>query len=504
MNGNKRIAYNSVILFVRFCISTLIGLFASRFVLQALGASDFGLYNVIGGIVALLNVINATMVATTYRFIATELGKKEYGEANKVFNVSFCIHAVFSLLVLVLGLLVGLLYVNNILNIDEAKLGDARFVLIVSIITTSISTLAIPFNGLMVAYEKFTLTSIIDVITQLLRLGAIIFLLYSEGNHLRIYSLIMMIYILGQSICYVIYTLRHYYLIVKFKFYNQKRLYKEMLSFSVWMLYSSIANIGKAQGSTMILNFFFGTVLNASYAIGCQIANYIQVFANSLSSVAIPQITKSFSSGNIDRSMTLTCYISKYSFILMSLIAFPAFMDMDWLLSMWLKDVPDGASVFCRLIVLETLLGCLGAGIAGLVQAQGNIKVFQIVVYSLLFLGLPLSYYLYKIGYGVYTISIIYCVVSLLSSLLKLFMLKVYYKLNVGKFLRIAYLRIALIMMPMLFAYFTLKPFGTSTSSHLINLLVVEVILLISVLVLGLDQTERNVIRSQFQQITKR
>lgn len=501
MNGNKKIAYNSIILFGRLCISTLIGIFSSRFVIQALGVSDFGLYNVIGGIVTILNVINATMVATTYRFIATELGKGENGDMNKVFNTSFMLHVVFAVVILVFGLIIGLLYIDNILNVAQEKISDARFVLIISLLTTALSTLSIPYQGLAVAFENFKLTAIVDLSTQILRFIAILFLVDSSGNHLRLYSLIMMAYILLQAGLYFVYFRRRHFVVVRFRINKEKALYKKMLSFSVWTFYSSIANIGKTQGSTIILNFFFGTVVNAAYAVSCQVSNYVQVFANSLSSAAIPQITKNFSGGNIERSVELTCYISKYSFYLMAIVAFPAIMDMDWLLSIWLKDVPSGAAVFCRLVVLELLLGCFGAGIAALVQAKGNIMVFQLVVYTLFLLGLPLAFWLYDCGYSVYTISIIYCFISLISALLKVLLLKLYYRIDISKLVNIAYVRIVVVSVPLIISYIYLKPFGDSVLQHFVYLFTAEVILFLSIAVLGLDIKEKNVVRNQIRKI---
>ena len=196
MNENKKIAFNSVILFVRLCITSVISLISARFVLQALGASDYGLYNVVGGIVALLNVVNTAMVTTSYRYIAFELGKGEKGNPNKVFNSSLAIHVVFGLLILLVGLPVGEWYVSNYLNVPAESISDAHFVLRVSVVTTMASTMLVPYQGLLVAFEKFYVSAVIDILTQSLKLAAIFALVYYVGNRLRMYSLIMMGYVL--------------------------------------------------------------------------------------------------------------------------------------------------------------------------------------------------------------------------------------------------------------------------------------------------------------------
>ena len=191
MNDNKRIAINSVVIFLRLCIVSMVNIIASRVVLDALGASDFGLYNVVGGIVILLNVVNTAMLATTYRYLAFEIGKKLGGNPNKIFNTSLLIHAVFAIGLITVGIAVGDWYICNYLNIVPDKISDAIFVFHISIITAALSTLFVPFQGLQVAYEKFTVNAAIDIISQSIKLAAIILLIYSDTNRLRLYSMII-------------------------------------------------------------------------------------------------------------------------------------------------------------------------------------------------------------------------------------------------------------------------------------------------------------------------
>ena len=210
MNDNKRIAVNSVVIFVRLCVISLVGIIASRVVLDALGASDFGLYNVVGGIVAMLNVVNSAMMSTTYRFIAFEIGKKENGDPNKVFNTSVLIHSVFAIVLVLLGVILGEWYIDNYLSVAPGKIGDAKFVFYISLTTAAISTLFVPFQGLQVAYEKFTVNALIDIISNLVRLAALYLFVYSDGNRLRIYAVIMLGFNLLASFMYGGYCYRFY------------------------------------------------------------------------------------------------------------------------------------------------------------------------------------------------------------------------------------------------------------------------------------------------------
>lgn len=504
MDNNTKIAFNSVIIFVRLCIVTIVSVIASRMVLDALGASDFGLYNVVGGIVALLNIVNASMTSTTYRFVAYELGKGKEGNPNKVFSSSTFIHFVFALCILMFGLVIGLWYVNSILNISVDKIDDARFVLVISILTTSITTIFVPFNGLLVACEKFALSATIDIFSQIFRLCAIYFFLYGSDNHIRAYSIIMLIYSLIQCGLVLFFCVREYLDIVRFRFCNTWIVYKDMLSFALWTLFGGIANIGKIQGSALLVNYFFGTVVNAAYAVGNQVAGFVQSFAGSLSSAAIPQITKNYSGGNLNRSMILTSYISKYTYILMLIVAFPVLLDMNFLLSVWLKEVPEGSVVFCKLIVLDGLIGCIGAGIPSLVNAIGNIRFYQIIIYSFTILGLPLSFLLYKIGYPSYYISLVFCIISFIACALKVLMLNKYYKVNIKPLFKISYSRMFVLSIPLIAYYLIYNPADLTTAGHFTWLIISEIVLILLIISIGLDKKERLMLKELLSKITTR
>lgn len=494
MNDNKKIAFNSVIIFVRLCLSTLISLIAARFVLQALGASDYGLYSVVGGMVTILNVVNTAMVSTTYRYIACELGKGETGQPNKVFNASFLIHACFALLIVILGVTIGEWYINTYLNVADGKLPDAKFVFRISILTTVVSTVLVPYRGLLVAFEKFSVSAIIDIVAQLFRLGGVIALLYVGGNKFRIYSLVMMAYIFIECAGYVLYSYRHYVKIIAVRFYRDLGLYKEMLSFSWWILFGAVASAGKTQGSAMIINFFFGTLVNGAFAVARQVENFIQMFARSLNNAAIPQITKNFSGGNESRSIKLASYISKYTFILMTLVAFPVMLEMDFLLKLWLKNVPEGAVIFCKLMVLEGLIGCMGEGIPALIQASGKIKYFQLVLSTMSILGLPIAFVFYKLGYNPYTISVIYCIIGLMVAIVRLYLLKWVLHMNIRYFIKTSYFRMFLISCPLALFFLFYNPAFFTVWQHIFGLISAECFLVVVILLLGFDRNEKNII----------
>lgn len=496
MNDNKRIAVNSVVIFLRLCIVSLVSIVASRVVLDALGASDFGLYNVVGGIVTLLNVANTAMLSTTYRYLAFEIGKNEEGNLNKIFNTSILIHLGFSLFLLIVGIAVGDWYINSYLNVPSEKLSDAIFVFHVSILTTSISTLFVPFQGLQVAYEKFAVNATIDVVSQLVKLGAILLLIYSDANRLRLYSIILMSYTMLSCILYVGYCVMHYWDVVKPKFYKDMKLIKDMLQYALWTTFGALASVGKSQGSALIINFFFGTVINAAFAVASQIESFVLVFARSLNSAAVPQITKNFSGGNTERSTKLTSYISKYTFILMSLVAFPVMLEMDFILGLWLIEVPEGSVTFCRLMILGALLGCLGEGIPALVNATGNIKTYQIITHTFTLLGLPVSFICYKFGANQYSILIVFCIISFCLAFIRLYLLKKIYDFDIRSFFDVSFTKIGILSVPMIIFYLLYDSSDFSTWEHIAGLAISELFLIIAIFFLGLDKDERVLLKS--------
>lgn len=494
MNNNKRIAVNSVIIFVRLCVTTLVAIFASRIVLDALGASDYGLYNVVGGIVTILNVVNSAMLSTTYRYIAFEIGRGENGNSNKVFNTSVAIHACFALFILLLAVTIGEYYISNYLNVLPEKLDDARFVFRISVMTTVVSTILVPYKGLLVAYEKFSVTAILDIAAQLFKLLAVFLILYEAPNKIRAYSLIMMIYTLIECGGYFIYGNKKYYSTVKLKLWSDWKLYKEMLSFAVWTLFGAVASIGKNQGSAIILNFFFGTLVNAAFAVANQVNNFITMFARSLDNAAIPQITKSFSGGEKDRSYRLASYISKYTFFLMLLVAFPVLLEMDFLLGLWLKEVPEGSTIFCQIIILTALLDCLGEGIPAIVNATGDIKKYQIIFHSFTILGLPIAFLLCKLGFGQYTLVWVFCVIMGLSAILRLYLLKKIYNIDIKMFIETSYIKMFYVSIPLLIFFIIYDSSSFSLWGHIIGMVGSELVLLPVIYVLGLEKKERSII----------
>lgn len=501
-SANRRITVNSLILLFKLVVTSVIGLVLSRYVLILLGAEDFGLYNVVGGVVVLLNILNTSMVSTTYRYIAYEKGKA-LGNPNKVFNISFCLHVFFSILVVILSETLGVYYIYNILNVPVDKVADALFVFRVSVIAAIINMLIVPFQGLIIAVEKFAINATFDILRQVLNLFFVFLLFYFKPAHsLRYYSTAILLVICIISIAYVIYTFRNFYEIVRFNFSKDYAKYREMFSFSSWILFGAFAQVGKIQGASLIINYFFSTVLNASYAIANQVNRFIILFASNIGTAAIPQITKSYSAGDVDRSVDLVANISKYTFLIMVIISVPIFLEAPFLLGVWLKNIPEYTVVFTRLMIINALIESLATGLPALVQATGKIKQFQLILSLMSLSSLPLSFILFKLGAPVYTLLIVYAIVSLSIAITRLYLLYKIIKFDLKKFISVVYiqaLKVLLFIIPFCFIYDFIR--ATSLAFSLVGITIAVLYTCCITYFIGLSPAERISISKQLKQI---
>ena len=426
--NNKRIARNTMILYAKLIITTLVGIISVRFVLQALGAESYGLYAVVGGVVSMMNFLNTTMVSTSYRFIAVELGKPD-GRVNDIYNAVRIIHFALAILLFVIVDTIGIWYVNNHLNVAPHLLADARFVLHISVFTTMFAVINVPNQGLVTAQEDFGVSAIIHIGKSLLTLGFVVLLIYYVGNRLRLYAIIMAFLSFFEFLGYSIFCFRRYYEDVRFKINKNIQDYKDIFIYSWWILFGAVANIGLTQGAALIINYFFGTLLNAAFSVANQINSHVLSFARSIGQAAIPQITKSYSSGDSNRSNNIVYAISRYTFLMMFMIAVPLLLSLDFVLDLWLDEVPDCTYQFTFLIILNALINCLGSGIFNIISATGKIRMPQIISSIILLITLPLSIIVFYLGADPY-MSII---ITILSSIANIFCF-VYYAHKLGGF----------------------------------------------------------------------
>ena len=493
---NILILKNSGILFFRLLLTSAIGLFTSRFVIRSLGAADFGLYSVVGGVVVMMAFLNTVMVSTTYRYIAFEMGKGNNKEGiNRVFNISLVIHLCLALLVLVLTETAGIHYVKNYLNVDTGKVVDALFVLRFSTYATIFSIISIPYQGLVTAQENFAVRATIEIFRSLLVFFVALVIVYYTGNRLRLYALLVALVSVVPALLFFIYCKHKYSEIIKWNFQYGKSKYKEMIGFSGWIMIGAAASVGKTTGSALIINAFFGTVLNAAFGIANQVNSIVLMFARNLGQAAIPQITKSFSSGNTNRTIKLVAYISKYTCFLMLLPSLPILLETDFLLTLWLGDLPPYTLIFCQLSIINALIDSLGSGIPAAVNATGKIKYFQIILSTTSLLSLPIAYFLFKAGYSPSSILVAFVTTSIINVVVRQILLKKLINFNVIYFLKTSYLKILYVSV-FIAPLFFIQEFFPAGFSRFIFFSLFAVSWLISVIYfIGIEKEEKEMLR---------
>lgn len=494
MNDNKRIAVNTIVLYFKLIIVTIVSLIASRLILQALGTNDYGLYSVVGGIVSMLNILGTTMVSTSYRYISVEIGKREQGHSNNVFNTLFMIHVALAALFIIFGETLGIFYIKQYLNVDPAKIPEAIFVLHASIVSTAISVLAIPFNGVVIAREKFTYTAVIEVVDVFFKLVMVLWLTQVDGNRLRLFAIIMMAYSIFISIGYTLYCVVQEKSLIKWHFNRSWSDYKDIFAFSTWILIGAVAVIGKIQGAAIVLNWFFGTLLNAAMGLANQVNSAVNSFVRSLTQATNPQIMKNVEH-NQERSISLVYTISKFSFFIMLIPLLPLILYIDKILVIWLKTPPQYTSIFIVLFLLSGLISCFGAGFDASIQATGNIRKNQIG-YSIINLSLlPIIVILYKMGFPPYTNGIVMILLSIVTVVFQCCIMKEITIFTVNEYIKRTILpsiyTIFLSTLPLLFLRFV---FGSSILAFLAFVLISIIWSSISIFIVGLSSNEKNMI----------
>lgn len=432
--NNKKILVNTIVMYVRLIVTTVIGLITSRYVLQALGASDFGLYAVVGGIISMLGVINTAMHTTTRRYINVEMGKPDCN-INRIFNISRLLHFGFAIFIFILAESIGMFYIYSYLNVDPSKLSDAIFVFQISTMTAAISVINIPYQALLQAFEKFSQIAIFDVVSCILRLIFVLCLLLLDDDVLRVYAIGMSTLTLLSLLFYNIACKIQWSDIIKYKFYPSFKTYKEILLFNNYVALGATSYICRSQGSNLLVNHFFGTVVNAAFAIGYTIEGYCIQFVGNIGTAATPQIAKNYANNN-DRSIFLTEILNKTSIYLMLILVVPLSLEIDFVLELWLKNVPEGTTQICQLTVISALVRTMFGGLDKLIQASGKIKWFQTVGSIVEVSPLPICFILYKMGFPSYTIISVYIIVTIISAMIVYVMMRKILNFNIVSYFR--------------------------------------------------------------------
>jgi len=505
ISNSSRIAKNTMYLYIRMLFSMAVALYTSRVVLDVLGVEDFGVYNVVGGVVTLFAFFNSAMSSATQRFFSFELGRQDYAKLKQTFNATVNIHIVIAIVVFLLAETIGLWFVNNHLVLPEERFETVQWVYHFSVATFVTGIIKVPYNALIIAHERMVTYAYLSIIEVVLKLLIVYLLVVISVDKLVLYAILVFMVTLVIAGVYVMYCIRQFKE-SKYQFYYDSNLYKVLLSYSGWSLFGNIAAVSKGQGTNILLNVFFGPILNAAYGIMIQVQVAVNVFVSNFQLAVNPQIIKSYASGDKDKTLDLMFKSSKYSFFLVLILVLPIIFNVDVILEIWLTVVPEYTSVFIVLCLFNLLIDSISGPLMIGVQATGKIKTYQIVVGTLLFLNLPISYLAIKFFNRPELIFYVSISISILAFIFRLFFLKKLMGFGIKKYLYNVTLKVLIVFVPAysLCYLITLKGWFF-VQSEIISLILQSLIMIaISVLlcfVIGMSSSEKKFLKNSLNKI---
>lgn len=491
--NNKRIAKNSLYLYVRTVFVMLVSLYTSRVILKTLGVVDFGIYNVVGGVVVLFSFLSNAMSASIQRFFSFELGRGGSKRLQDIFSMSVNIHIILALLVLMLAETVGLWIVFQILNIPEARMGAALWVYHCSALSFAITIIQVPFSAIIISHEKMNIFALLCIIDVMAKLIIVLILPFFPIDKLCLYALLLFVVQLGTCSLYLTYALRHFSE-CKARIYWNKHIFYELTSYTSWNLFGGLSSVLSNQGVNILLNIFFGPAVNAARGIALQVNSATNSLFTSFIQAVNPQIVKQYSAGELAYMHKLIYKSSRYSFFLISLIATPVLLETETLLKLWLTEVPEHLVSFVRLVIIASLIDSLSSPLITAAQATGKIKQYQMLVGGELVLIVPLSFIFLSVIPTPEVAFIISILMGIIALATRLLLLKKLIRLSIRKFavqvitpvLLVACLGATASIVPLI------MPLGWPRL--ILSLIGGELIICIAILLVGTEKAERQFI----------
>lgn len=439
LGNNKRIAKNTLLLYIRTIFLMLITLYTSRVILEQLGVDDYGIYNVVGGVVAMFSVISSALSSSISRFITFELGKGDIKRLTTIFSTSVNIQLGLSAIILLIGETVGLWFINYKMNIPADRLVSANWVLQCSLLTFCINLISVPYNSCIIAHEKMSAFAYISILEAALKLLICYMLIVSPIDKLIAYSLLMLFVAMLIRFVYGMYCTRNFEE-CKYRMCYEKEIVKEMTGFAGWSFFPNVAWIFNTQGVNVLINLFFGVALNAARGIASQVESAVMLFVRNFTTALNPQITKYYANGDKENMFLLMCRGTKFTYFLTLLMVLPLFLETEYVLNLWLKEVPTHTVIFVQLSIIGSIINNIGNTCYTACQATGNIKRYSIVVTSVGFLVFPLTWLCFQWGLPVESTYIIYILVYICVSIACMLMTRWLLQFPLSMFLRKALL----------------------------------------------------------------
>ena len=394
MQSSSRIIVNSIILYAKIFICLVISLWTVPLVFKALGQDDYGLYNLVAGVIAMFAFLNAAMTVSTQRFLSVTIGEKNAEKLLQVFNLSLLLH-VFIGAIVVAGVEASLplLFSYGIINVNPESVDTANMLFHYLAISMFFTILAVPFDAVLNAYENMLAFSVLGVIDTVLRLCVALCLYIVTTDKLNFYGYSIMavvIIVFMLKLAYTKYRYRH--LVFSARHCRNMKLFMELLTFSGWNTVLGLTTVSRNQGVAIILNHFFGTIINAAYGIANQINGVLGYFSQTIQKSVMPQLMETKGTNDYQKLLTMTFGLTKFSTLCMGIVAIPLFIELPYILTIWIGEAPEHTVSFTRLIIVLSVLFQLSSGLMAAIQSSGNLKWYTIINCIILLSSLPLAY----------------------------------------------------------------------------------------------------------------
>lgn len=412
----------------------LVALYTSRVVLKALGVEDYGIYNVVGGVVAMMGILNNAMSVSTQRYLTFEFGKGDNVRLKQVFSTSLSIYFCFAVILLLLAETVGLWFLNTQLVIPLNRMVAANIVYQFSIFSVITTLFYSPYNAVIITHENMSVYAYLSIIEAILRLCVAYALLYGSSDRLILYAFMLMLVSFMSTFCYIIYCTKHYSE-ARFKFYWEKKLFVELMSYSGWNMFGSVSGLIKVHGVDILLNIFFNPSVNAACGLAFQVNAAVSSFFSNFYIAVRPQITKYYARDDLENMFKLVFRSSKMSFFLILLVSLPLLIETPYIIKLWLGQIPDYMAEFVRFVLLITAVDAMASPLMTSAHATGKIKLYQSLVGTITMLNLPISYVILKFGATPQSVFCVSLVISIINLFVRLWIVRKLMPIPVKKYI---------------------------------------------------------------------
>jgi O-antigen/teichoic acid export membrane protein len=487
---SRRIAKNTLVLYVRMLVTMIISLYVARIVLEVLGVEDFGIYNIIAGVIVLFSFLEASLSTATQRYINFYMGKDDIAMVKRVFSLSLTIHALLAIIVVLLAETIGIWFLNTQLNIPESRVDAANWVFQLTLLSTCLRIIRIPYQANIIANERMSFYAYMGILEVILKLLLVIILSKLAYDKLILYASIISLLSLIMLVSFVVYNLI-YYSLTRYTYYWDKSLFKEILGFSGWSLFGQVASLSSIQGANILLNMFFSVTLNAAMGIASTVSAAAYAFISNYQIAFRPQIVKSYAANDREYFINLILSSSKYSYFLFLILSVPIYFNIEYILDLWLVNVPEYAGIFCQLIILYLLIDSIQAPLWIAIQARGDIRNYQLIMSSMVLFNLPISYYLLFSGYSAEVVLYVRVLINILTYCARILYLKIAMKLPVKKYMDEVFVKVLYVTSISFSLPYFINGLNIYHKNSLFHIVISLIIASFIVLLFGLKKNER-------------